>query len=481
MSRRRVKRFRDTIRRLVGGCVPRSLALAAFASLALAGVAGAASWSPPVTVGDTHALVFNPTLSFSGHGSALLGAQFVDDPGPSGHEELRLFGARHSTTYGGIGTFGVQYRAVRAYGARRAILVLGDVLSRNRFGIPTVRISYRIGTASGHFGQSHTLWTGRLLQAPVVAAANDGDIAIAWTEVRGRFSEEGRLWLARRSRNAPFHRPSVLAGSRNPRSASVAWDSQGNLLVAYARLFRSHGRTVRDVAVRVRRAAHPFGPARPIGPSQGVSDVVAGFAPGGRMYVAWGTQDGGEEANQPRRVYAASAISPSHRFAETQVLDPGGAIDRPAGRVVLAIGNDGSATVGWSAVLRTGAGAFAYPALVASADPAGHFAAAQQLAPSAAMEDLAFGPDAQMLAVFSTLPHGNYQQGEQVLAALRPRGAAQFDAPEVVSPVERALEARGAFDATTGRPTVVWTGQPDAGPYGPPYGPHPQALRASTR
>ena len=231
----------------------------------------------------------------------------------------------------------------------------------------------------------------------------------------------------------------------------------------------------------MRRAGHSFGPARRIGPSQGWAQIVSRFAPGGRMYVAWGTQDGGEEANHPWRVYAASAIGPSHRFATAHVLDPGGAVERPAGRVSLAVANDGSATVGWSSILSTGAGTFAYPALVADADAAGHFTAARQLAPSAALEDLALGPDGLLLAVFSTLPHGNYQQGEQVLAALRPSGAVQFAAPEAVSPVERALEARGAFDPTTGRPTIIWIGQPGAGPYGPPYAPHPQALRASTR
>jgi hypothetical protein len=315
-----------------------------------------------------------------------------------------------------------------------------------------------------------------------VAASSDGDIAIAWTEYRGEFNDHTRLWLARRSRNAPFHRPAVLVGSGNASAPSLAWDFRGNLLVAFARQFRSRsGRPIRDVAVRVRRAGQRFGPVRSLGPSRGDTEIATSIAPTDRMYVAWGTQDGGEEANEPWRVYAASAISPAHRFAPGQVLDPGGAIDRPAGHVRLVVGNDGSAVVGWSSIVRTAPGTFAYPARVASADARGRFSAAAELSSSAALEDLAIGPDGGVLAVLSTLPHGNYQEGEQVVAALRPVGAAQFSALEPVSPVERALEARGAFDPTTGRPTVVWVGQPGAGPYGPPYTQQPLALRVSTR
>jgi hypothetical protein len=204
------------------------------------------------------------------------------------------------------------------------------------------------------------------------------------------------------------------------------------------------------------------------------------MAPVGRMYVAWGTQDRGE-ADHPWRVYAASAINPRRRFAAAQVLDAGGDIERPAGRVVLAVLNDGSAAVGWSGIVRTGSATLSYPARIAISDAAGHFGAAQQLAPNAAMQDLASGSDGDMLAVFSTFPQGNYQEGEQVLAASRPRGAVQFGAPEVVSPAEHALEARAAFDFTTGRPTVVWVGEPGADPYGAPYAQPPRALRASTR
>jgi hypothetical protein len=481
MGRRRLRRIRETIGRLIVGSVPRSWALATIACLALAGAASAASWSPAVTVGETATVISDPTITVAGHGSVLLGARFVDDPGPFREGDLRLFGGRHTTAFAEVGRFPQQFRVVRAYGARRAIIVLGRVVHRDRNHTPTVRLTYRIGTASGRFGASHTLWTGRMQTDPVVAASSDGDIAIAWVEVRGEFKDQNRLWLARRSRNAPFHRASVLAGSSDASAPSLAWDFEGNLLVAFARHFRAHGRAVRDVAVRVRRAGHRFGPVHSLGPSRGDTEIATAIAPSNRMYVAWGTQDGGEEANEPWRVYAATAISPAHRFAPVQTLDPGAGIDRPAGHVRLVVANDGSAVVGWSSLVRVTPDTFAYPARVASADPGGHFSAATQLSSSAAMEDLALGPDGAVLAVLSTLPHGNYQQGEQVVASIRPAGAAQFSALEPVSPLERALEARGAFDPTTGRPTVVWVGEPGAGPYGPPYTQQPQALRASTR
>ena len=481
MSRRRLRRIRETIRRLIVR-TPRSWAVATLLVTCLAAPASGADWSAPVTVGETSSVVLDPMISVAGHGSMLLGARCGESSPTRSAGDLQLFTGRHTTTdYRPVGRFTQEFRALRSYGARRAILVLGESLRRDRLGTPTVRLTYRIGTGSGRFGDAHTLWTGKLRNDPVVAASNDGDIAIAWIEVRGQFHDQKRLWLARRSRNAPFPRPTVIAGSSNASSPSPAWNVQGDLLVAFARHFRSHGRVIRDVAVRVRRAGHRFGPVRALGPARGYSQIVTGMAPVGRMYVAWGTQDAGEEANEPWRVYAASAINPAHRFAPTQVLDPGEAVERPAGHVVLAVENSGSATVGWSGIVRPLPTAFAYPARVASADSTGRFGPPQQLAPSAAMEDLALGPDANLLAVFSTLPHGNNQEGEQVVARMRDRGAAQFGPAEAVSPIERALEARGAFDRTTGRPTVVWVGQPDAGPYGPPYARHPQALRASTR
>jgi hypothetical protein len=45
--------------------------------------------------------------------------------------------------------------------------------------------------------------------------------------------------------------------------------------------------------------------------------------------IAWGTQDGGEQADRPWIVRAATLAPGARRFSKAQTLDPGRGINRP--------------------------------------------------------------------------------------------------------------------------------------------------------
>jgi hypothetical protein len=123
--------------------------------------------------------------------------------------------------------------------------------------------------------------------------------------------------------------------------------------------------------------------------------------------------------------------------------------------------SDGTATVAWSSIARTGA----YPARVATAGSSLRFGAPQELAPSASVGDVAARPDRGAVVVWASLPQaGNNQSTEQVFTSARGPADAAFAAPESVSAAERAREPRVAVNPRTGRPAVVWIGRPGAPP-----------------
>jgi hypothetical protein len=286
-----------------------------------------------------------------------------------------------------------------------------------------------------------------------IAASQRGDVAAAWVEhLPGR----DHLVVALRRPGQPFGRPSVIAGSGSISSASVAYGAGGDLLVAYQRSISGPGRADRRVEARVRRVGHGWGAAQRLGASSGFSEISTAAAPNGRMVVAWGTQDLGEEANTPWIVRAAQRRPGAHGFDAAQDLEKSAGISRPAGRVAAAMEPDGTATVAWSGIAGT-TFPHTYPARVATAAPSAPFAAAQTLSPDAAVEDAAMSDQATALVVWATLPEpGNEQTTDQVFASLRLAAEPAFAAPEAVGPAERATLARAAFDPATGRPAVVW-------------------------
>lgn len=68
----------------------------------------------------------------------------------------------------------------------------------------------------------------------------------------------------------------------------------------------------------------------------------------GRAVLAWGMQDGGEEADHPYVVRAAFRRRGTTAFTRTVTLDPGGTRERPGGVPQTAMDDRGRATVAWT-------------------------------------------------------------------------------------------------------------------------------------
>jgi hypothetical protein len=132
-------------------------------------------------------------------------------------------------------------------------------------------------------------------------------------------------------------------------------------------------------------AHHRFGAIQTVGPDAGFADIATAIANNGRGYVAWGTQDLGEEANQPFRVYAA--VKPAGSTAVrpgVQLDDGGGGLERPVGDVSIAVAPNADAAVAWSGVRTsrstTGDLQVFYPVFAAGSGAGARFGAAQPVA-----------------------------------------------------------------------------------------------------
>ena len=442
-------------------------ALAALALLSAAPAIAAPPWSPPLTVTTGIPQLGEPTIGFGANGRAVLSARLTTQAqGVPSRGFSRLFGQQPDGTFAGRARVVLAAPPV-AYGQTRLALLRlplaqGDMTSDD-LEHPETSLGYSPGRTGGPLevdvGAYHRLTTRADRNSAAIASNPRGDVLAVWVEhLRGR----DHLVAAVRRPGAAFGRPAVIAGTGYLSSPAVAVGANGDLLVTYQRSIPRRGqRPDRRVEARVRRAGHNWGAPQRLGASTGFSDIAAAAAADGRMVVAWGTQDLGEEADSPWIVRAAVRDGGPHVFHAVQQLESSQGIERPAGRVAAAIARDGAVTVAWSSIVGARV-PHVYPARAATAAPGGfRFGAAQTLAPSAAIGDVATDARGTTLVVWTTLPQvGNNQTSDQVFASLRPPAAPAFAEPEEVGPAERAALPRAAFDPVTQRPAVVWITRP---------------------
>jgi hypothetical protein len=305
-------------------------------------------------------------------------------------------------------------------------------------------------------------------------AVNDrGEAVAVWVEANGT-SRTGRalndrLWVSVRRARGAFSRPTVLVGSGRLDSVDAAVGANGDILVAFTRAPIVRGRETRPrtVSVRYRRAGHGFGSVQTVGPNQGFADIATAIASNGRGYVAWGTQDLGEEANQPFRVYAGVKPAGPDRFREPTVLDDGGGgIERPIGRVTIAVAANAEATVAWSGVRVTRTAndlRVLYPVLSASTGAGARFGATRPVAGgNGATGGVAVSPAGGATVVWTAMRPGLFDQPSGVLAARRASGAAAFGRAETVTdqpPGADDFPPAVALDPATGHPVAAFTGR----------------------
>lgn len=269
-----------------------------------------------------------------------------------------------------------------------------------------------------------------------------GEAIAVWRE------EERGLRASYRPAGGPFGTPVTLFKGRNGQypDLTAAISSDGRAVVVDAGLV---------VRARVRTRNGRFGPIMRVGRGNESTQVAAAISNGGQTIVAWGSQDGGEEANKPWIVRSARLRRGARRFSATQTLDPGSAIARPEGNIALAFTPGGKATVAWSAVTTRNT----FPVMAAAAKRGGRFGAPQRLVPSGAVGGVAVRADGAAVVAWSAVLGS--QQPVQVFGSIRPAGGEAFGAPEAIGSLEAGFAPPlVAFDPVSGRPTTAWGARP---------------------
>jgi hypothetical protein len=242
-------------------------------------------------------------------------------------------------------------------------------------------------------------------------------------------------------------------------AVSAAIGPGGRGVIVFADVRERPGRDRRLVLAWTHGSRGGFSRTLVVGPHAGFARMACAVTDSGRVFVAWGTQDGGEEAGRPWIVRAATLARGARRFSKAQTLDPGRGINRPVGVVALAVEADGRATAAWSAVRRTSYADLSFPVTTATSDRTGHFARATEIAPFGAVGGLAVRADGAAIVTWARTV-GEVLTG-QASAAVRPAGAPSFGAAEAIADPDVASPPTAAFNPMTGSPTVAWAARPN--------------------
>ncbi len=299
-------------------------------------------------------------------GLALTGPARADPPwstprtvGPGGFELQRLVVGTHgaSLTYGygrtpvlvpvaadgapGRTRNAAQVRDVGGYGDRVVYL-----RSPTRAGTPGVSFGdlgarslgalHRVARA-GEDAEDLTVGPGGHVLVPLSSGVSDEEESYLVAAARYRFT-----WSApgRRSRWSSV----ALPGRAGLLAAAI--DRRGDAVLLLQRATtRGYLVTARTLRLRTGR----LGPERTLDRTtrDSIDGSVAVDDHGGAV-LAWGMQDGGEEADHPYVVRAAFRRRGTTAFTRATTLDPGGTRERPGGRPYAAMDASGRATVAWT-------------------------------------------------------------------------------------------------------------------------------------
>lgn len=433
----------------------RTLVLAAAVAALPSAASAAGSWSPPSTVADS--LDGVPATIGLSQGPSVRGALgFSID-----REPAAVDGPRHGAIAGvGRGAPGAPRSLApydlaappASYGQIHAVLAQRRPIDRRR-GLD--RLSVAFASVPGAIRKRRTLDGSVRLKDVAVAANARGEAAVAWVEDRGYSSREGqsgprlrndRLYLATRRPGRPFVHPAVIVGSGDLSDVSVAFGEKGDLVVAFDRspIGRDGRPGARRVQARFRRAGHSIAAIVDLGPERGVTDIVTAISTSGRGYVAWGTRDGGIEANGPFDVYAATKPAGPHRFRDAVRLFSGrDDLDRPAGRLSLGVAGDSTGQLAFTGL---GDGGL-QPVLASTTDGHATFQAPVAVTgANGAVGGVAVQPDGTTTVVWAGLLPGSSYVTSGVFSATRPPRGSFPAAAQVVSATP---PARGSIPAVS--------------------------------
>lgn len=377
----------------------------------------AAAWSAAIALSGSHTFVDAPALTPSRAGGLLASWSWQDGTRRvvrRGFETSDFTRRREQASALG---------QITAYGRDRLVALVGA----------EDRVAVAFGRSDGRFGAPRTVAFGRDLRSTTVAANARGDIAVAWFDDRGTANDEVRVAVRRPGRR--FGRPVLLARGRI-RSASVAVGQRGQVLVAWDARGTVRTRVLGERTRTIRSEDAYFARLRTL------------ITPSGRMLVGWTAQFLSEGGGTGPR-FTQVAVRPAGRrsFRKAQLLARDDTfIEGEAGALRLAVDTRGVAIAAW-----TSSGGV--QAATAGAD--GFFGPVQTIAPAGDVGDLATGPKGDALLVWDEgfdPPDGT----GDLFASYRPPGGV-FGPPEPISVGRDAHQPAAAFDAVSGRPTVIWS------------------------
>jgi hypothetical protein len=430
---------------------------------------GAAPWSEPLTVPGTERV--NPYSIGLSLGNADRGALSFTSSAVPPRGQCTQNGAVAGVGRGAPGTprtlepYDLAAPAA-AYANTRSIVLQHRTLNCAN---GTARLAVSFASLPGSLGERRILDSSVSLDDAAVAVNPRGEAAVAWVEdhgYSGRRANPDRLYLSLRRPGAAFGKPSVIVGSGKMTSVSVAYGSGGDLLVAVTRqTIDSSGEAgPRRVMARFRRTGHGFGAIADLGPEQGVTDLVTTVTASGRGYLAWGTQDGGIEANDPFNLYAVTKPAGPHGFRPALRLFSGRGrdVDRPQGRVGLGVARDGSEGVlVFNGIADGGAGVGTLrPVLVSTTDAGASFLTPTPIPGANGLSGgVALQPDGTATVVWSGQRPGGADEATGIFASTRPPGGAFQAFPELVSllPQQPSWPSAVAAPVNGGAVQAVWT------------------------
>jgi hypothetical protein len=218
-------------------------------------------------------------------------------------------------------------------------VLLGEPSGATSCGLATRLVLARL-SSDGRVASRRTLTAAGEGDGAVLAQGAGGTLAVAWAQAGARGGAGLRVVL--RSPDGTRTKTAVRAPGADDGAQEAALDGvdvavapDGGALVSFARdqlvwvvAVRSDGRVDRRVGV---------------GDARDATTTDVEVAPDGRAAVLWGTQDGGEERDEPYVVRAAVRRAGASMFMPAQVLGRSTAVDDPAGNLQLALTADGGA------------------------------------------------------------------------------------------------------------------------------------------
>jgi len=391
-------------------------------ALLVAATPASAQWSPPANISSAHEFVDNPSLAFSSTGIGLTTWIARDGTGNTATQ----------------GTFAAPLGSPERLVSRTAVISPPVLYGSTRTAAARLsgnRLSIVFGRTDGSFGAPELIADRANIRSVVLAGNQQGDLALAWFEDRGVFTD--RVYIAVRPHGHPWS-PPLLQATDRVRSVSVAVSPKGALLLAY------DARGV--VKARYKPATAPL--FRHVQTIQSQPTFFAklrtAVTGNGRAYIGWAAQFLSEGGDRGDGFYEV-AVQPAGalKFRPAQLLE-----QRPSEEAVggldLTTNDANGATVAWGAAT----------VKAAFTDASATFGATQTVAPGleAAM---AGAPDGRALVAIIA---GSEEQGG-LMAATSQNGA--FGAPETVTTGPEARVPAAAYDAKGNRWGLAWSNRPN--------------------